>query len=122
MQRRQFLISSALSAAGASKADSQPVRRQGIRWQHDGAGTIARFGVLTPDFDPAPESEMWAMAPRGVSIHTARVARNGAPGAAFVEAPHIDEAVDRLIELAPHAILLGYTSSSYALGEDGDRT
>ncbi len=61
------------------------------------------------------------MAPRGISIHAARVARNRAPGAAFVEPPHIDDAVDRLVELAPHAILLGYTSSSYALGEDGDR-
>lgn len=60
------------------------------------------------------------MVPRGISIHAARVARSGGPGARFVEPPHVDEAVDRLVELAPRAILLGYTSSSYALGAEGD--
>lgn len=34
--------------------------------------------------------------------------------------PYVDDAVDRLVELAPSAILLGYTSSSYALGSDAD--
>jgi hypothetical protein len=29
-------------------------------WQSDGAGSIARIGVLRPDFDPVPESELWA--------------------------------------------------------------
>src|SRR2546429_7981383 len=60
------------------------------------------------------------MVPRGISIHAARVARSGAPGASFVEPPHVDEAVDRLLELAPRAILLGYTSSRYALGAGAD--
>lgn len=96
------------------------MQAQEVRWQHDGAGTVARFGVLTPDFDPVPESEMWAMVPRGISIHAARVARSGAPGASFVEPPHVDDAVDQLVELAPRAILLGYTSSSYALGAEAD--
>jgi maleate isomerase len=93
---------------------------QEAAWQHDGAGTVARFGVLTPEFDPVPESEMCAMVPHGISIHAARVARTGPQGAAFVEPPHVDEAVDRLVELAPRAILLGYTSSSYALGAEAD--
>jgi maleate isomerase len=43
------------------------------QWQSDGAGSIGRIGVLTPDFDPVPESEMWAMAPPGISIHASRV-------------------------------------------------
>ncbi len=120
MRRRQFLISAAFGAAGASIAHSRPMEAQESPWQADGAGTVARFGVLTPDFDPVPESEMWAMVPRGISIHSARVARSGAPGAGFVEPPHVDDAVDRLIELAPRAILLGYTSSSYALGAEAD--
>jgi hypothetical protein len=42
-------------------------------WQSDGAGALARIGVLTPHFDPVPESELWAMAPPGVSIHASRV-------------------------------------------------
>jgi maleate isomerase len=71
-----------------------------------------------PDFDPVPESELWAMAPRGVSLHTSRVVAK--PYAGFVEAPAIDEAVDRLVRVRPRAILLGYTSSSYALGAEAD--
>lgn len=37
-----------------------------------------------------------------------------------MEPPGIDDAVDRLVELAPRAILLAYTSSSYALGAEAD--
>src|SRR5438045_2510332 len=120
MQRRHFLISAGLGAAGASITHSRPVLAEDVRWQHDGAGTVARFGILTPDFDPVPESERWAMVPRGISIHAARVARSRGSGAGFVEPPHVDDAVDRLVELAPRAILLGYTSSSYALGAEAD--
>lgn len=58
------------------------------------------------------------MVPRGVSVHAARVVAK--PGAGFVEPPAIDEAVDRLVRLRPRAILLGYTSSSYALGAEAD--
>ena len=120
MRRRQFL-SAALGTAAGSLAMPARTGAQSPSWQPDGAGTIARFGLLTPDFDPAPESELWAMAPRGVSIHTSRVHRSGGPGASIVEAPNIDEAVDRLAEVRPNAILLGYTTSSYALGADADR-
>jgi maleate isomerase len=118
MKRRDFLRSAALGSMGARVVRPNLFQNQVSGWQDDGAGTIARLGVLTPDFDPVPESELWTMAPRGVSIHTSRVPR--ASGAAFVAAPHIDEAVDRLVELAPRAILLGYTSSSYAIGAEGD--
>src|SRR5438067_285677 len=108
MHRRKFLSALGLGSGSllavptiAKAAGSDP-----NSWQPDGAGTVARFGVLTPDFDPVPESEMWAMVPRGISIHAARVAPSGAPGASFVEPPHVDEAVDRLVELAPRAILI----------------
>jgi maleate isomerase len=104
---------------GASVFRSPPSQTQDVPWPYDGAGTIARIGVLTPDFDPVPESEMWAMAPHGISIHASRVARSDTP-ADFVKPPHVDEAIDRLVELAPRAILLAYTSSSYAIGAAGD--
>jgi maleate isomerase len=119
MQRRQFLTT-ALGSAAASFAPARSIKGQADDWPADGAGTIARFGVLTPDFDPVPESELWAMAPRGISIHAARVKRSGGSPASFVEPPHIDEAVDRLVGVAPKAIILGYTSSSYALGAEAD--
>jgi len=117
MRRREFLAAT-VSPAAASIASPMLPTTQADRWPADGFGAVARFGVLTPDFDPVPESELWAMAPRGVSIHTARVGAKS--GAAFVEAPAIDEAVDHLVRLRPRAILLGYTSSSYALGADAD--
>lgn len=119
MRRRQFLAAAVHSAA-ASIAPPPPPTVQAAPWPADGVGTVARFGVLTPDFDPVPESELWAMVPRGVSVHAARVPRGAGPGAGFVEPPGIDEAVDRLVGLAPRAILLGYTSSSYALRAEAD--
>ncbi len=44
---------------------------EGPLWQPDGWGWRARIRVLTPHLDI--ESEFQAMAPEGVSIHTARV-------------------------------------------------
>jgi len=120
MRRRRFLAA-AVGSAAASIAPPPPApTAQAGPWPADGVGTVARFGVLTPDFDPVPESELWAMVPRGVSIHAARDPRGAGPGAGFVEPPGIDEAVDRLTALAPRAILLAYTSSSYALGAEAD--
>jgi maleate isomerase len=74
---------------------------------------------LTPDFDPVPESELSAMAPKGVSVHGSRVSWNRQAGA-FAEPPHIDTAVERLAELAPAAIAVGFTSSSYVRGRAAD--
>jgi maleate isomerase len=68
--------------------------------------------VLTPDFDPVPESEIAAMAPLGISVHASRIPRRPQPRG-YAEAPYVDDAVDRLAELAPPAILFGYSSSSY---------
>jgi maleate isomerase len=77
--------------------------------------------VLTPDFDPVPESEMSAMAPKGVSIHGSRVFRDRSQTpAAFTEPRHIDAAADRFADLMPHAVVLAYTGSSYVLGADAD--
>jgi maleate isomerase len=116
VQRRHFLVSATLgSVSVVVGAHGSTQDLQTPPWQYDGIATIARMGVLTPDFDPVPESELWAMAPRGLSFHAARIPRPPRP-AAFVAPPDVDNAVDRLIELGPRAILLAYTSSSYALG------
>ncbi len=103
------------------------------RFRPDGAGSLARIGVLTPDVDPVPESEMWAMAPRDVSIHASRVLWSGNAlsigkteemavlGArSFAEPPHVDAAVDLLAGLTPNVIVYAFTGSSYALGAEGD--
>jgi maleate isomerase len=86
-------------------------------------GSLARIGVLTPDFDPVPESEMWAMAPHGVSIHAARVTWkwNHDPRE-FAEAPQLNDAVDQLVAVKPRAIAYAFTSSSYVLGDEAEGT
>jgi maleate isomerase len=118
MDRRRFLARSSLAVAGVSTELQLSARTsQSGRWQPDGAGVLARIGVLTPDFDPVPESEMSAMDPEGISIHASRVLRNQTP-AAFAEPPHVDAAADRLADLTPHAVVFAYTSSSYVLGAD----
>ena len=115
MNRRTLLRSAALSAFAAPLLPKRHVStQQSARWQSDGVGSRARLGVLTPDFDPVPESEIAAMAPPGISVHSSRIPRR--PQArGYTEAPHVDDAVDRLVELAPPAIVFGYSSSSYFL-------
>jgi maleate isomerase len=120
VQRREFLLTTALAPVGTTVPWRTSLHAGEPAWEYDGVATVARLGVLTPDFDPVPESELWAMAPRGVSVHTARVPRGGGRGAGFVTEGPIDAAVDRLVELSPRAILLGYTSSSYVLGAKAD--
>ena len=98
MRRRDFFAATVGSAA-ASIASPVSTIAQFDPGPDDGVGTIARFGVLTPDFDPVPESELWAMAPRGISFHAARVVAE--PGAGFVARPAIDDAVGRLLRVKP---------------------
>ncbi len=120
MKRRQFITLAGTAAIGTAALPSHSLpATQRSRWQPDGAGSLARIGVLTPDFDPVPESEMWAMAPQGVSIHASRVTWNGDPRG-FAEPPHVDSAAEQLAGLKPRAILYAFTSSSYALGVEAD--
>ncbi len=99
------------------------------KWMPDGAGSRARIGVLTPHMDAVPESEFQALAPNGVSIHSARVPLGmvGPNGeiiphvdadiaTAFVSPPVIDDAASLLAAVTPSAIVIGFTSSSYILG------
>ena len=103
------------------------------KWMPDGAGSRARIGVLTPHMDAVPESEFQALAPNGVSIHSARVPLGmvGPDGEiiphvdaeiakAFAEPPAVDDAASLLSAVTPSAIVFAFTSSSYILGPDGD--
>src|SRR5579864_4377694 len=107
MQRRQFFALVGMAAIETQGlASARLAASEDSLWQPDGAGSLARIGVLTPDFDPVPESEMWAMAPHGVSIHASRVTWkwNHDPRE-FAEAPQLDNAVDQLVALKPRAIV-----------------
>jgi len=121
MKRRHF-ITLGFGAIGTSAFCSDQLRAaQRTQWQPDGAGSLARIGVLTPDFDPVPESEMWAMAPQGVSIHASRVSWNR-EARAFAEPPHVDSAAEQLVDLAPRVVVYAFTSSSYVLGAQADNS
>jgi maleate isomerase len=103
-------------------------------WQPDGWDVRARLGVLTPHGDVGPESELQAMAPEGVRVHAARVPfgamRHGgtmdptialAPVREFVEPPDIDDAVSLLAAAPIGAIGIGFTSSAYVVGAEGEQ-
>lgn len=121
MKRRQFLGMTALGAA--TMQPSRPSRLAASpppAWQRDGVGSIARIGLLTPAFDPVPESEAWAMAPEGVSIHASRIRWQRGDPRSSAESPHVDSAVELLAEVKPRTVMYGFTSSSYVLGAAGD--
>lgn len=101
-------------------------------WQLDGFGQT-RIGVLTPHFDVVPEAEFNALAPNGVSIHAARVPFGGykpggvmdptiagSPVRAFADPPAVDDAAEMLAMAPLHAIVFGFTSSSYMRGAADD--
>lgn len=113
MQRRALLRSATLGIAPLLSG-ANPFPLQEPRWQPDGVGDKARLGVLTPDFDPVPETEVAVIAPVGVSVHASRVFWNR-QARSFADPPHVDTAVERLAELAPQMILFGFSSSSYFL-------
>lgn len=86
-------------------------------WQADGWGWRARIGVLIPHADIGAEAEFQAMAPDGVSIHSARVPMGSyglggrlivpflvtRPGA-FADPPLVDDAAELLAAAPLHAI------------------
>jgi maleate cis-trans isomerase len=116
MNRRQFVAATAVAFATPALSGSNEVQP---RWEADGVGSLARIGVLTPDDDPVPESEMRTMAPSGVSIHTSRVLWNGDPRSlSFAEGA--DSAARLLTRLKPRLILYAFTASSYVLSEQDD--
>lgn len=102
-------------------------------WQPDGWSWRARIGVLTPSADIGPESELRAMAPEGVGIHAARapfggmvtgdpVARALENIKAFATPPALDNAAEQLAAAPLHAIVYGFTSTSYVGGEGDDES
>src|SRR5262245_65657528 len=114
MKRRHFLGVTAVGVAAEKLAyRSSPAAASQQGWRPDGIGSIARIGVLTPAFDPVPESEAWAMAPNGVSIHAARVRYQREDPRLFAESSRVASAVELLAAVNPHSIMYAFTSSSY---------
>ena len=121
MERRHFFGVTAVGLAAELRARPPlPAADSAQDWRPDGVGSIARIGVLTPAFDPVPESEAWAMAPKGVSIHAARVRRQKEDARLFAEPSRVDPAVELLAAVKPPSIMYAVMSSSYVRGAAGD--
>ena len=88
-------------------------------WRPDGLGYRARIGLLTPNDDAVPESELWTMAPEGVSVHVARVLLVNTR--TFADPPHPDDAAELLAALSIQTIVFAFTTTSYILGPDGEQ-
>jgi maleate isomerase len=85
----------------------------------DGHGWRARLGVLTHDDSAISESELWTMAPDGVSLHTSRVFF--ADLATFADAPGPENATELLARLPLQVIIYAWTVGSYLLGTAGEQ-
>lgn len=125
MKRRQFIAASAFGALAARAASSQPAASNKPRWQPDGAGRLTTIGVLTPQGDARPESEIKTMAPDGVAVHSSIVHWIHDPSRTdnfkrFLEGPHLDNAAEALSSFKPSSVILGFSSTSYIEGPDGD--
>ena len=101
-------------------------------WQPDGWGQT-RIGVLTPHADIVPEAEFSALAPDGISIHATRIPFGAyKPGGtmdptiaedpvrAIADPPAVDDAAEMLAMAPLHAIVFGFTSSSFVRGAADD--
>jgi maleate isomerase len=87
-----------------------------------------RLGVLVPSGNPTIEPELYRMAPRGLTIHFARLeSRAGDPGAADGMAERtlgyldsLERAIRSLQALRLGAVVLSHTAVSYLTGFKGE--
>lgn len=93
---------------------------------NDNWGADARFGLFIVGAEAVPEAEWWAMAPKGVSVHAARVTAP-APWAPWrSDRSAVDLAIDlergaaQFAMLRPHAVVLAHSSSSVLGGPGWD--
>ena len=98
-------------------------RRPEFMW--DGFGSLAKIGLINLHSSVVMESEMWAMAAPGVSIHTSRLkVRKITVDAidAMMRSPELEQSA-RLVAGAPIDVLcFGGTSASFLHGTAFDET
>lgn len=89
---------------------------------------VARLGVLVIHNDPVVETELWAMAPPGVTVHAARFESPTSGGAEYtgsswaelVDAPDVDRGLRQLGQLGVSAICFCFGSASFFGGAGFD--
>jgi hypothetical protein len=81
--------------------------------------------LRVPSSDFSPESEIWAMAPRGVAVFASRMDRGTLPFLTFAADPsHVDAAAGLLAGLRLPVALYAYSTTSHVMqlsGEDAFR-
>ncbi|WP_218927799.1 MULTISPECIES: hypothetical protein [Halomonadaceae] len=94
------------------------------QFRYDGSGDNARIGLIYMASSVVMESEMWAMAAQGVSIHTTRIRL---PKVTFkgidamMRSPEIEQAAHLLGSAPIDVLCFGGTSASFLHGTAYDR-
>ncbi len=90
-------------------------------------GWRARIGILVPPGNPTVEPEMFALAPRGVSVHFSRMMASGQTGSLdgqeqrnLEQLAGLDQTVGLLALVNPQVVVLAHTATSYTLGVDAE--
>ncbi len=84
-------------------------------------GWRARIGVIVPSSNTTMESELWRMAPGGVSIHVARMKLTEVTEEALMSMEtQAVEAAERLVDAGVDVIIYGCTSGSLIKGKGHD--
>lgn len=93
---------------------------------NDNWGGAARFGLFVVGSEVVPEAEWWAMAPRGVSVHAARVtasapwARWQPDGKSVALEPDLERGAAQFAGMRLAVAVLAHTSSSLIGGPGWD--
>jgi maleate isomerase len=119
VNRRTFVGIVSGAAAGTLLSDaSMAVATLQPQWQPDGA-SATQLGLLTPDFDVTPESEVAAMNRARVPVFASRMPIKFTREV-LTDPTHADSALALLSALNLGAILYASTSTAYFLGPEGE--
>lgn len=83
-------------------------------------GWRGRIGLLVPSINTTMETEFWRIAPRGVSVHAARIAggRHGTPEELRSMERASQDAAREVAMVEPDVVVYGCTSGSFFEGPD----
>jgi len=86
-------------------------------------GWRGRIGLLVPSINTTMETEFWRIAPRGVSVHTARIAggRHGTPEELRGMENASKHAAEEVAMVEPDVVVYGCTSGSFFEGPEWNK-
>ena len=86
-------------------------------------GWRGRIGLLVPSINTTMETELWRIAPQGVSVHSARISggRHGTPEELRSMEEASKAAARDVAMVEPGVVIYGCTSGSFFEGPDWNR-